>query len=84
MVLRDWKRKYIAKFSGNNDLFSVFKAVFIAMRLARKAGLNLASVALRTAMGKDVLSIERFDRVAEGAKRRRRAMVSALTWFELI
>ena len=41
------------------------EAEFIAMRLARKAGLNVASVALRTAMGKDVLVIERFDRVTQ-------------------
>ena len=83
VLLDDGKRKYIAKFSANNDLFSVVKAEFIAMRLARKAGLNVASVALRTAMGKDVLVIERFDRVAEGDQWRRRAMVSALTLFEL-
>ena len=83
VLLDDGKRKYIAKFSANNDLYSVVKAEFIAMRLARKAGLNVASVALRTAMGNDVLVIERFDRVAEGDQWRRRAMVSALTLFEL-
>ncbi len=83
VLLDDGKRKYIAKFSANNDLYSVVKVEFIAMRLARKAGLNVASVALRTAMGKDVLVIERFDRVAEGDQWRRRAMVSALTLFEL-
>jgi serine/threonine-protein kinase HipA len=83
VLLDDGQRKYIAKFSANNDLYSVVKAEFIAMRLARKAGLNVASVALRKAMGKDVLVIERFDRVAEGDQWRRRAMVSALTLFEL-
>ena len=83
VLFDDGERKYIAKFSANNDLYSVVKAEFIAMRLARKAGLNVASVALRTAMGKDVLVIERFDRVAEGDQWRRRAMVSALTLFEL-
>ena len=83
VLFDDGERKYIAKFSANNDLYSVVKAEFIAMRLARKAGLNVASVALRTAMGKDVLVIERFDRVAEGDQWHRRAMVSALTLFEL-
>ena len=83
VLLDDGKQKYIAKFSAINDLYSVAKAEFIAMRLARKAGLNVASVALRTAMGKDVLVIERFDRVAEGDPWRRRAMGSALTLFEL-
>lgn len=83
VLLDDGQRKYIAKFSASNDLFNVVKAEFIAMRLAREAGLNVASVELRTAMGKDVLVIERFDRVAEGNQWRRRAMVSALTLFEL-
>ena len=53
------------------------------MRLARQVGLNVANVELRVAMGKDVLVIERFDRVAQGEQWRRRAMVSALTLFEL-
>lgn len=83
VLLDDGQRKYIAKFSASNDLYSVVKAEFIAMRLARKVGLNVAGVELRTAMGKDVLVIERFDRVAEGDQWRRRAMVSALTLFEL-
>jgi len=79
----DGQQKYIAKFSASNDLYNVVKAEFIAMRLARKAGLNVASVALRSVMGKDVLVIERFDRVAKGDQWRRLAMVSALTLFEL-
>ena len=45
------------------------------MELARRAGLDVASVELRESLGKDVLLIERFDR-SGGA---RRAMVSALT-----
>ena len=83
VLLDDGPQKYIAKFSASNDLYSVVKAEFIAMRLARQVGLNVASVHLRTAMGKDVLVIERFDRVAQGDQWRRRAMVSALTLFEL-
>jgi serine/threonine-protein kinase HipA len=83
VLLDDGQRKYIAKFSASNDLYSVVKAEFIAMRLARQAGLNVADVELRTAMGKDVLVVERFDRVPEGDQWRRRAKVSALTLFEL-
>ena len=83
VLLDDGQRKCIAKFSASNDLYSVVKAEFIAMRLARQAGLNVAGVELRTAMGKDVLVVERFDRVPEGDQWRRRAMVSALTLFEL-
>ena len=83
VLLDDGDRKFIAKFSSSHDLYSVVKAEFIAMRLARKVGLNVATVHLRTAMGKDVLLIERFDRVRHGDQWRRRAMVSALTIFEL-
>jgi serine/threonine-protein kinase HipA len=83
VLLDDGPRKYIAKFSASNDLYSVVKAEFIAMRMARKVGLDVASVELRTVMGKDVLVIERFDRVSQDGGWRRRAMVSALTLFEL-
>ena len=83
VLLDDGDRKFIAKFSSSHDLYSVVKAEFIAMRLARKVGLNVATVHLRTAMGKDVLLIERFDRVRHGDQWRRRAVVSALTIFEL-
>lgn len=83
VLLDDGKRKFIAKFSASNDLYSVVKAEFIAMRLARKVGLNVATVDLRTAMGKDVLLIERFDRDLQSDAWCRRAMVSALTMFEL-
>ncbi|MDI9332558.1 MAG: type II toxin-antitoxin system HipA family toxin [Alphaproteobacteria bacterium] len=83
VLLNDGDRKFIAKFSASNDLYSVVKAEFMAMRLAHKVGLDVAKVHLRTAMGKDVLLIERFDRVWHQDHWRRRAMVSALTLFEL-
>lgn len=82
-LLEDGERKFIAKFSASNDLYNVVKAEFVAMRLANKVGLHVASVHLRPAMGKDVLLIERFDRVRHEGSWRRRAMVSALTLFEL-
>lgn len=83
VLLDDGERKFIAKFSASNDLYSVVKAEFIAMRLAGKVGLDVASVHLRSVLGKDVLLIERFDRVISDSYWRRRAMVSALTLFEL-
>ena len=48
-----------------------------------KVGLDVAPVHLRSVLGKDVLLSERFDRVRSGEHWRRRAMVSALTLFEL-
>lgn len=77
------ERKYIAKFSSATDLYSVVKAEFVTMRLASLAGLDVAPVSLTTAMQKDVLLIERFDRVASEEGWQRRAVVSALTMLSL-
>jgi len=78
-VIQNQGKKYVAKFSSSSDLYSVVKAEFIAMRLAKLAGLNVASVKLAKAANRDVLLIERFDRVPKGDKWTRKAMVSALT-----
>ena len=53
------------------------------MRLAVRAGLNVASVSLEHVAGKDVLLVERFDRVKTRDGWTRKAMVSALTLFGL-
>lgn len=76
-------KKYVAKFSSSNDLYAVVKAEFIAMRLAEHVGLNVAPVSLTSASHKDVLLIERFDRIKVNNDWQRKAMVSALTLFEL-
>ncbi len=75
--------KLIAKFSSSTDLYSVVKAEFIAMKLAAACGLDVAPVSMTAAAGKDVLLIERFDRVKEDGGWQRRAMVSALTMLGL-
>lgn len=82
-LLSDHDRKYIAKFSSTTDIYSVVKAEYIAMRLARLAGLNVATVSLTQAANKDVLLIERFDREPMGGAWQRKALVSSLTLFEL-
>ncbi len=76
-------KKYIAKFSASSDLYSVVKAEFIAMRLAALSGLNVAPVKLVKAMHKDVLLIERFDRIHTQNGWQRKSMLSALTLFGL-
>jgi serine/threonine-protein kinase HipA len=76
-------RKFIAKFSKSTDLYSVVKAEFIAMRLAKLTGLNVANVELSSALGKDVLLIERFDREKGNQGWLRKPVVSALTLFGL-
>lgn len=82
-LIEDDQRKFIAKFSASNDLYNVVKAEFVAMRLASLAGLNVAPVSLTRGLGKDVLLIERFDRVLTKDGWARRALVSALTMLEL-
>jgi serine/threonine-protein kinase HipA len=76
VLLREGGRRLIAKFSSTTDAYPVVKGEFVAMTLARRAGLDAATVRLTKAPGKDVLLIDRFDRPAGGG---RRAMVSALT-----
>lgn len=77
------EKKYIAKFSSSSDIYSVVKSEYIAMRLAALAGLDVAPVKMIKAAGKDVLLIERFDRVKSDEGWQRKLMVSALTILEL-
>lgn len=82
-LIEENDRKYIAKFSASNDIYSVVKAEFIAMRLAKLAGLNVAAVKLTKAAIKDVLLVERFDRELTPSGWQRKLVVSALTLFGL-
>lgn len=82
-MIESGDRKFIAKFSSSTDTYNVVKAEYIAMRLAACARLNVAPVLLRHTAGKDVILIERFDRIQSHAGWQRRLMVSALTIFGL-
>lgn len=73
-------RRLIAKFSSTTDLYPVVKAEAIAMHLAAQAGITVAPTEVVTTAGRDVLLVERFDRLPNGS---RRAMVSALTMLAL-
>ncbi len=77
------RKKYIAKFSSTSDLYSVIKAEYIAMKLAKAVGINAAEVHLKKSSHREVLLIERFDRVYMEEGWQRRSMVSALTLFGL-
>lgn len=79
-VVADGEVPLIAKFSSNTDSYPVVQGEFVAMELARRAGLSVAPVRLAQALGRDALLVERFDRPGGG---RRRAMVSALTMLGL-
>ena len=76
-------KKFIAKFSTSSDLYSVVKAEYVAMRLAAMAGLDVAAVSLQRATSKDVLLVERFDRIATAQGWQRKIIVSALTLLKL-
>ena len=70
-------KRLLAKFSSSTDTYAVVQGEYVAMELARRAGLNVAPVKLARALGKTVLLIERFDRVPGTSQRR--AIISALT-----
>jgi serine/threonine-protein kinase HipA len=79
-LLTDGDRELIAKFSSADDSHPVVKAEGFAMLLAARSGLDVAPVELRRVSGKDVLLVERFDRVRRGeGVFERRGMLSMLT-----
>lgn len=80
-LIDDGDRGLIAKFSSSTDTIAMVQGEYIAMELGRRAGLDIAPVKVTKALGKTVLLVERFDRIAGTAKRR--ALVSALTLLEL-
>ncbi|WP_197680998.1 type II toxin-antitoxin system HipA family toxin [Nocardioides scoriae] len=78
-LLTDGNRHLVAKFSSTTDTRPVVKAEAVAMLLAARAGLNVAPVEVRRVDGRDVLLVERFDRVATLPVPTRRLMLSMLT-----
>jgi len=83
VMIQDGDTGRIAKFSSSTDTYNVVKAEYVAMRLAARAGLDVAPVRLEHVAGRDVLLIERFDRIRSNDGWTRKAMVSALTLFGL-
>lgn len=66
----------LAKFSRLVDTFRWTQSEYVAMELARRAGLDVAPVRYVETMNRGVLLVERFDRTATGTRRR---VVSAAT-----
>lgn len=84
-VVLDRRRQWVAKFPALNDGFNVPLIERATLELARQCGLRVPDLAhVRLADGRDVMLIERFDRLplATGAFARRH-MVSALTMLRL-
>jgi len=79
-LLRDGDRELIAKFSSSTDDRPVVASEGVAMLLAARAGVDVAPVTVQRVGGRDVLLVERFDRVAVGGgAHARRQMISMLT-----
>ncbi len=78
-MITDKNTKFIAKFSASNDTYEVVKSEYVAMRLAKLAGLNVANIHYVKAMNKDVLLVERFDRKRTDKGWCRRSVISGLT-----
>jgi serine/threonine-protein kinase HipA len=86
------RRGWVAKLSAQTDSYPVVRSEAVAMDLARRVGLDVPQTLLEESLGKDVLLVERFDRVpaagdseTTGSRRQvtRRMMVSALTVLDL-
>lgn len=70
---------YIAKFSLSTDYYASLRAEFLAMRLAKLAGIEVADVLFKQIYGRDILLIKRFDRAYHRKKMVRRLMLSGLS-----
>lgn len=71
--------EYIAKFSSTTDTYNVIKSEYISMRLAKLVNIKVPNVFLKTASGKDVLLVERFDRKKTKNAIARKLMLSGLS-----
>jgi serine/threonine-protein kinase HipA len=80
VLLEDMSRHLIAKLSSVTDPYPVVKAEGVAMELARRVGLDVATSRVIQCLGRDVLLVDRFDRSALPGPRR--LLVSALTMLE--
>ena len=70
------RRGYLAKFPSVLDRDPTIQGEYVAMHLARRAGIDAADVSLQRVAGKQVLLVERFDRTPASG---RRLLVSART-----
>ena len=82
-LLEDERGKYVAKFASSTDHYPMVRAEQAAMNLAERCGLRVCVTRRTLSLGKDVLLVERFDRVATPSGESRRLVVSALTLLRL-
>lgn len=80
VLISDSGTEYIAKLSVSTDVHPVIRAEAVGIELARRCGIDVPNARVIQSMGRDVLLIERFDRLPGG---RRRHIVSGLTMLGL-
>ena len=82
-TLRDGSRALIAKFESSTDRWAVVRSEWACLRLAAHCGIAVPDAWLEKVDGRDVLVIERFERVFSGTHSTRRHMLSALSLLDL-
>ena len=82
-LLDDNQSSWIAKFSSTTDQYPVVRSEMAAMWLAGQCQIHVPTIRLLESLGKDVLLVERFDRVHEENGIKRRFMISGLTALQL-
>ncbi len=82
-LLYDNQSSWIAKFSSTTDHYPVVRSELAAMWLAGQCNVQVPAVRMVESMGKDVLLVERFDRIRTETGTKRRFMISGLTALQL-
>jgi len=82
-LLYDNQSSWIAKFSSTTDHYPVVRSELAAMWLASQCNVQVPAVRGLESMGKDVLLVERFDRIRTETGMKRRFMISGLTALQL-
>lgn len=76
-------RALIAKFESSADTWSIVRAEWAALTLARQCGIQVPDAWVENVDGRDVLLVERFDRAVNQGQVNRRHMLSALSLLDL-
>lgn len=82
-TLRHGHRALIAKFQSSSDTWSIVRAEWACLQLAARCGIQVPEAWLEVVDNRDVLLVERFDRVTGATAETRRHMLSALTLLDL-
>jgi len=82
-LLYDNQSSWIAKFSSTTDQYPVVRSELAAMWMAGQCQISVPAVRLIESLGKDVLLVERFDRIRGENGMKRRFMISGLTALQL-